>query len=400
MDPLAPVAPPPDGVVPDFHSFTSHQLELCIIFAVTFSAATLLVGARLYTGFCLVKGSAWDALLVVISWCFSAGFFVAIVIILPAGFGRHIWDVNQEQFAAFLRMVPVLAVTYLWPPTCVKLSLAIIYYRINPNMVFRYCGHCVAAFTITPTVVYTVLLLGPCNPQKGNLQCLNSVTISQMATNISSDLLLLAMPIPMTLKLNMPKRQKLTVAALLALSSSCVVFPIIRAGYIQSWVSNVDVTYNQATVTILAILELNIGLICNSMAMLRPFVRQHMPRLGEKLFGSGVTGPSSHPSDNSNSRSRIAGRDRTQTTVTAAAGGGGGGGGGSTRVPFHERWAGRGRSDNYMLHSIGKSGMPPSDMAVLEAQQENHGKIQITSEIEVSKSGESSSERRIMYDSS
>lgn len=61
MDPLAPVAPAPEGVTPDFHKFTALQLRLSIIFGVTFTIATVLLGLRLYTAIALVKRLSWDA---------------------------------------------------------------------------------------------------------------------------------------------------------------------------------------------------------------------------------------------------------------------------------------------------------------------------------------------------
>lgn len=137
----------------------------------------------------------------------------------PMGFGRHLYDVNLQQFAQLLEIMPIYLVLYMWPPVCAKLSILLIYRHIDPNMVFRYFGHCVAAYVVVPPIVYTVLVLGPCNSSSGNLQCLTNIALTQTGTNITSDLMLIAMPIRVTMSLNMPRRQKLTVTALLALGS-------------------------------------------------------------------------------------------------------------------------------------------------------------------------------------
>ncbi|KXJ88093.1 hypothetical protein Micbo1qcDRAFT_112830, partial [Microdochium bolleyi] len=273
------VATAPPGVTPDFYSFTSLQLRLTIIFGITYIMATLLLGLRLYTGLFLVKRLGFDALLLVCSWGFSGGFFFVMAQSFPAGFGRHIWDVNYHQLQDYLNMLRAFFILYLWPTTCVKLSVLLIYHQINPHMVFRYCGICVAIFTIAPTIVYTALLIDTCDPRKGDPTCLNSIALVQTGTNIASDLLIIAMPIQMTIRLNMPIRQKVTVGALLTLGSLCVIFPIIRTSFIQQFLTDPDVTWRQGDVSMWAILETNFGVICNSLAMLQPFVRRHMPGL-------------------------------------------------------------------------------------------------------------------------
>lgn len=115
--------------------------------------------------------------------------------------------------------MPTYFVLYIWSPVCAKLSILLIYRHIDPKMVFRYFGHLVAAYIVVPPIIYTVLILGPCDSSSGNVHCLNNLGLAQTGTNITSDLVLIAMPIRMTMRLNMPRKQKLTVAALLALGS-------------------------------------------------------------------------------------------------------------------------------------------------------------------------------------
>ncbi|KAH7016348.1 uncharacterized protein B0I36DRAFT_254266 [Microdochium trichocladiopsis] len=284
MDPLAPIAPARPGVTPDFYSISSRQLHLSIILGVTYTIVTLLMCLRLYTSIFVVKKLYWDALFLVSSWALAGVFFLLIAQAFPAGFGRHIWDVNYQQLASYLDSITPLAIIYMWPLTCVKLSVLILYHQVDPEMVFRFCL-CVAVFTVVPTLVYTGLFIDRCNPLKGDITCVNNIGFAQTGTSIMTDLFIIAMPIYMTMRLNMPTRKKLTVGALLTLSSACVVFPLIRTAYIQAFVDDPDVTWSQCTMATWTILEINVGVICNSLAMLKPFVRHHMPGLARRLFG-------------------------------------------------------------------------------------------------------------------
>lgn len=137
----------------------------------------------------------------------------------PAGFGRNYYAVTMGQFQKYLEYLLWLAYTYIWPPTLAKLSLLIIYYRIDKNMGFPYCTHLTAVLVVVPTLVLTALFAGPCNPTTGDLQCINAIVIVQATTNIISDVVLIAMPLHMTLQLNMPRRRKITLGCLMTLGS-------------------------------------------------------------------------------------------------------------------------------------------------------------------------------------
>lgn len=58
--------------------------------------------------------------------------------------------------------------------------------------------------------------------------------------------------------------------------------------------NNPDVTYTQGSAAVWSAIEINIGILCNCLAMMKPFVRRHLPWL-KSLIGvrsGGATGPS------------------------------------------------------------------------------------------------------------
>lgn len=50
--------------------------------------------------------------------------------------------------------------------------------------------------------------------------------------------------------------------------------------------NNPDVTHTQAAAAVWSCVELNVGLICNCLAMLKPFVRRHLPWLVSLVGGT------------------------------------------------------------------------------------------------------------------
>lgn len=70
------------------------------------------------------------------------------------------------------------------------------------------------------TIAFTAILSGPCNPLNvGSSTCLNNVALAQAVLNISTDGVLVLMPVVMLWGLNMPQKQKIAVGCILALGS-------------------------------------------------------------------------------------------------------------------------------------------------------------------------------------
>ncbi|KAI0387006.1 hypothetical protein F5Y04DRAFT_275461 [Hypomontagnella monticulosa] len=282
------VIPPPEGVTPDFYSWTSLQTSLMTVFVITFVFATGFLALRLYTAFAIVKKLDWDIFFIVAAWGTSLAFFVGMIIAMPAGFGRHLWDVTPTQLLGYYNVLLLLAITYIWPPTLTKLAMLVLYLRINPSRPFHICVYIVGLLIIAYTVVFTVLFAAPCNPLSvGSGVCLNNIAISQAVLNILSDVALIILPIPMIYRLNMPLRQKIIIGILMGLGSAVIIASIARVAYVRAMIGNPDVTWTQASAAVLSSVELNIGIVCNSMARLKPFVRVHFPSWMRSFGSSG-----------------------------------------------------------------------------------------------------------------
>lgn len=63
-------------------------------------------------------------------------------------------------------------------------------------------------------------------------------------------------------------------------------------------VTNPDVTWTQASAAVLSSLELNLGIVCNSMARLKPFIRTHFPQWASSFDASGTPGDYSRSKKN------------------------------------------------------------------------------------------------------
>ncbi|PNP51922.1 hypothetical protein FNYG_15863 [Fusarium nygamai] len=318
--------PPPEGVIPDFDGSTSLQHSIVIVYSCTFALATITLLLRLYSAGAIVRKLDWDIPLIILAWGGSLGFFIGVVLAIPSGFGKHLWDVRATSLPGYLNLLLVLGLTYVWPPSLAKLAILVLYHRIIPNRGFQLGIYAVAAGIVIYTLVFTIMLAWPCHPLKpGTTTCVVNLTISQGVLNIVSDAIVIVLPIPLIHRLNMPLKQRITAGILLALGSAVVIISCIRFGYVQKMQNNPDITWTQASASQWSCIEMNTGIICNCLAHLKPFVRRHMPCL-TKFVTRGSSGQNSYPNEPGNSH--------------------------------NYKWRGDKASHGYQLHSVGRSQQP------------------------------------------
>lgn len=62
------------------------------------------------------------------------------------------------------------------------------------------------------------------------------------------------------------------------IKSACIA-SCVRIAYVRAMIDNTDVLYTQGAAAVWSAVEINIGILCNCLATMKPFVRRHMPWL-------------------------------------------------------------------------------------------------------------------------
>ncbi|OJJ42109.1 hypothetical protein ASPZODRAFT_137495 [Penicilliopsis zonata CBS 506.65] len=272
---------PPAGVTADFSlTRTTLQEKFILVYSITFGLACFLLLLRLYTRVFVVRSVGLDDYFVVGSVVFSAGFFGLCVESMKYGFGRHLWNVSVASLEIYLKYLIPIVITYTWTPFCTKLSILLLYHRLNPTPKFRYCIYALIFIITGYTLATTFATAAGCNPTHSDqTPCINSLALWLAILNIATDFLMLFLPIPMLWTLHLPVMQKATLALIFAIGSTSVVTSIIRITYIMEILHKADFTWSEATVCVWSAIELNFGVMCNCLAVLKPFVRTHLPML-------------------------------------------------------------------------------------------------------------------------
>ncbi|CAG5156828.1 uncharacterized protein ALTATR162_LOCUS4621 [Alternaria atra] len=283
------VLPAPPGVKTDFSGDrTDLQSKIIVVYVVMTILSTIVLGLRLYTRIFIRHMTGLDDALVVLSWCGCIAWMVICFQSFQYGFGQHLWNVTMEQLVDYTKMLVGIMVVYVWTPALAKLSLLALYYRLNPDRKVQASIYALAVLVTGYSLAITVVAAGPCNPRTHTDQkCLTDLNLFMACINIITDFLILCLPIPMLHALQLPMKQKILLGFVFALGSGVVVISTVRIIYVYSMISDPDSTYNVAKACIFSTVELNGGVICACVALLKPFIQQYMPWILSLSSGSG-----------------------------------------------------------------------------------------------------------------
>lgn len=271
--------PAPPGVTADFSGNRSDlQSRIIVVYLTMTVISTIVLGLRLYTRIFIRSMMGLDDALVVLSWIGCIAWLVVCFQSFQYGFGQHIWNVTPEQMLNYTKMLVGIMVVYVWTPALAKLSLLALYYRLNPDRKIRSCIYALSVLIIGYSLAITIVAAGPCNPQTHTDQkCLTDLNLFMAIINILTDAMILCLPIPMLHALMLPLKQKVLLGLVFALGSGVIVISTVRIIYVYNYISNPDATYYQAAACIFSTVELNGGVICACIALLRPFIQKYLP---------------------------------------------------------------------------------------------------------------------------
>ncbi|KFY54478.1 hypothetical protein V497_07680 [Pseudogymnoascus sp. VKM F-4516 (FW-969)] len=265
--------PPPLGVTPDFdvNHYNSTQLQFILAYTITLGFAVITLLLRLYTRIFLIQGFGLDDVFIILAMISSVAFFIVCVQIMKFGFGRHLWEVTGLQMANYLDNLIAMVTTYIWAPALTKISFLILLHRLNPIPWFRISLYALGTMILIYTLTINLVIAYPCSPLKPDTgDCLNDCGLWQAILNIITDFLSILLPIRMVLSLKLPTKEFYR-------RRNVMVICVVRITYIMSLANNPDVTYSQGRAAVWSCVEINVGIVCASVIVLKPFMRHHFP---------------------------------------------------------------------------------------------------------------------------
>ncbi|KAL4739345.1 hypothetical protein BDV11DRAFT_170142 [Aspergillus similis] len=230
------------------------------------------------------NGLAFDDLLMVWATAVSVGLCISgLVYGPPYGMGRHIEAVDEEDVKTFMLGDYIFSHFYDFAIASTKLSVLALYHRIFPKPVFRRIIILTAIFVVLWLMTMELVLGFQCRPiqrfwdQDVEGKCFNLVAFSYFTniTNLTTDLWILVLPLPIILRLQVSRSKKIRLALLFSVGLATCSVSAARLSVVVSQ-GSADFTWAGVPLGILSVWEPLGGILCANLP------------ISHKLFSSAI----------------------------------------------------------------------------------------------------------------
>ncbi|POS85895.1 hypothetical protein EPUL_003873 [Erysiphe pulchra] len=246
----------------------------------------ILILKYLFESLSIHTDSVWHPVLLLVAVFFTISLSIASIVGEDLGLGNHIWQLSLadpiEKLRATSEITKALYACYLAYPTAItftKLSIMATYFRIFPQGCLRKITVSLSITALIFWVASIFAIIFTCIPVRAawdyNVKghCYNTLNFFMISSSfhILLDIMLCVLPIPLIWSLSIPKTQRLILLALFCGGALACISSILRLIHLRRAGDNI----NSSTVDAISwsIIEVNTGIICASVAALRPLYR-------------------------------------------------------------------------------------------------------------------------------
>ncbi|MCJ1479222.1 hypothetical protein MMC13_007907 [Lambiella insularis] len=259
-----------------------------------------------------IKNLAWevDDLVAVFALILTWGCFVCGIICIHYGVGKHVQAVPMVDLVQFKKTLYGFNLIYVTTPPAIKLCILLMYRRLFPTRHFTLAVYILGSVLILWWIVSFVMGVVNCMPIPGfwnptlSARCINfeNYSIGYAVVNISTDLIILTLPIRVVWRLQLPIGQKIGLTFIFLLGSFVCAASLVRLLNAILDLNDPDTTWAFVNAMIWTTIEPSVGVICACLPVMRPLVSALLPtKLRHRFFGHSSAGTNN---DTNNSRSR------------------------------------------------------------------------------------------------
>ncbi|GJC77167.1 integral membrane protein [Colletotrichum tofieldiae] len=320
---------------------TETQSPTVITVALVFAVLTFIVIAlRVWARAILVRSFGPDDVFIIFAALLSWAFIAVTIRATHLGLGSHIgpvMDLGTDNFVMYLQTVWLSSIFYNACLGFVKISALALYMRLGDSTLRRLAAvmlgvvGCqaganvlVCIFQCSPVqAAYDITILA------AEKKCIdvNAFYLANAAVNILTDLLTYTLPIPLVIKLQVPKQQKVGLGVILCLGLFACISSVIRITFIPDMLINEDATWAISKPMYWSVIETNIGILAASIPSMKVIAKRYAPRLlGTSSNGHGSTSGGRQSGfrmmSSSNTKKNRSTSDKTATALHSLSKGG------------------------------------------------------------------------------
>ncbi|KAI9687152.1 MAG: hypothetical protein M1822_002563 [Bathelium mastoideum] len=283
--------PPPKGYNVDFdHPKRNGDVTCYCLTGVGSVLAFLFLGQRLYVKAVVRKQFWFDDSLLILAWIFSVAIQALIVRAFAARYiGVHVWEIPFTKFQEYYTYAVYIHTIIYAPPTALtKLVLLFFYVQLqNQAKWFRWATYATMFINVGASTGIFFSSIFACRPiamgwdstiTDGN--CINRPAMYEAtaAFGVIVDCLIISIPIPMVLHLQMSRNKKAGLILMFVLGSITVITSFVRLVLLVTQINEVDSTWVAGPINYWVTIEANLLIICASLPTIRQFGRTVAPK--------------------------------------------------------------------------------------------------------------------------
>ncbi|KAH9819374.1 hypothetical protein Tdes44962_MAKER05212 [Teratosphaeria destructans] len=247
-----------------------------------------------------------DDWILLLAWlCSTMYTVVTIYASATCHVGRHVWDIPIQLFEPLALVTWLAELASLLTGGLCKISVLLFYRRLVVGTYergWRWAVWIAIALTACYNLAFILALLFNCNPTRAYWMafdihwiatrhpytCADTKAINLLSGICSavSDLYSVVLPIIMTRKIQLPKRQKIALRAIFCLGLLVVATSAVRSYNLYEVGEQSDVTWYIFNVYAWSQAELQLGLICAGAPSIRVLFRKFFGSMTSRMYGS------------------------------------------------------------------------------------------------------------------
>ncbi|KAK0739922.1 major facilitator superfamily domain-containing protein [Apiosordaria backusii] len=296
--------------------------------AATLILASVFVAARMVSRIGIVRRFGADDYIMVLAWLITLFLSLSIIFGTKKGLGRHGKNIEDWELPGLRMCEYVFSILYNPALMATKSSVLVFYLRLakNTQKILRMASWGVLGVVNLAGVILTFMNIFQCNPvaaawdvNVNPIRCIPLLTefICSAPVNVTTDLAILALPIPVLTSMRLPPRQKIILILTFSLGIFVTIVDVVRIYYLQKAIdvtalsssSNRNAMFGQspsfswnASLSLMwSAVEVNVGITCACVPTLKPLIVRILPAM---LYDPNATRRSSTFTGDEHSRSK------------------------------------------------------------------------------------------------
>ncbi|KAL8925809.1 MAG: hypothetical protein Q9208_003306 [Pyrenodesmia sp. 3 TL-2023] len=291
------------------HIQDDRRAEIVVSVTIVAVLAVLAVALRLVCRRQMKVPVSYDDYTIIAGLVFTLGLCLCQAYSVEFGSGRHFIATGLSKFQTNVKIQYAFA--YLWSVAiaCIKISILIFYRRLfpqrNTSAKWRLCHLLLCIASVALGVISIFGTAFQCTPVAFTWDrtipgghCIDFRAFSRFTAimNIVTDILILAMPMPIVWSLHLEKSKKIGICALFLLGGFVCFTTIIRFVYLETLWHGMDQTWDNVNIAIWSCVEPCIAIVSACLPIMGPLLRTHLVSFSTLAFRSRSKKPSHNSS--------------------------------------------------------------------------------------------------------